>query len=206
MKEVQDHYFRLAKERGYRARSAFKLLELDERFRLLRPGLRVLDVGASPGSWTQVAAAAVGPRGRVVAVDLKEIDPRGLPPQVELVCADLTAIDEDRFASPPFDLILSDMAPDTTGVPSGDSAVSVRLCNALLDRVESWLRPGGSLVMKAFEGAEYPALLRRAQRLFESAKGFKPKASRAESVEMFVACLRRRPTAAVPPPPHSRGS
>ncbi|MBM4112532.1 MAG: RlmE family RNA methyltransferase [Phycisphaerae bacterium] len=206
MKEVQDHYFRLAKERGYRARSAFKLLEIDERFRLLRPGLRVLDVGAAPGSWTQVSASAVGPRGRVIAIDVKEIDGRGLPSNVELVCEDLNEIDPARFASPPADLVLSDMAPDTTGVPSADSAVSVRLCNALLDRVDAWLRPGGSLVMKAFEGAEYPALLRRAQSLFESVKGFKPKSSRAESVEMFVVCQRRRSRAASPPPPRSTAS
>jgi len=192
MKEVQDHWFRLAKERGYRARSAFKLLEIDERFKLLRAGQRVLDVGAAPGSWTQVAAAAVGARGRVVAVDLKAIDPRGLPAHVELVQADLAEIEASRFEQPPFELVLSDMAPDTTGVPSADSAVSIRLCNALLDRAGAWLRPGGSLVMKAFEGGEYPALLRRAQGMFESVKGFKPKSSRAESVEMFVVCLRRR--------------
>lgn len=192
MKEVQDHWFRLAKERGYRARSAFKLLEIDERFKLLRAGQRVLDVGAAPGSWTQVAAAAVGARGRVVAVDLKAIDPRGLPAHVELVQADLAEIEASRFEQPPFELVLSDMAPDTTGVPSADSAVSIRLCNALLDRAGAWLRPGGSLVMKAFEGGEYPALLRRAQGMFESVKGFKPKSSRAESVEMYVVCLRRR--------------
>lgn len=195
MKEVQDQYFRLAKERGYRARSAFKLLEIDERFKLLRPGLRVLDVGAAPGSWTQVASKVVGPRGKVVAIDLTPIDPRGLPAHVERIEGDLTKVPAAQFAAPPFDLILSDMAPNTSGVPSADSAVSVRLCNALLDRVdqpESWLRPGGSLVMKVYEGGEYPELLRRAQRLFESARGFKPKSSRAESVEMFVVCRNRR--------------
>lgn len=206
MKEVQDHYFRMAKERGYRARSAFKLLEIDERFRLLRPGLRVLDVGAAPGSWTQVAAKGVGPRGRVIAIDLKEIDQRGLPAHVELICEDLTALDPARFESTPVDLVLSDMAPDTTGVPSADSAISVRLCNALLDRVDAWLRPGGSLVMKVYEGGDYPALLRRARQLFESVKGFKPKSSRAESVEMFVVCLRRRSKAAPQLPARSSES
>lgn len=188
MKEVQDHWFRLAKERGYRARSAFKLLEIQDRFKLLRAGQRVLDVGAAPGSWTQVAASIVGPRGRIVAVDLKPIDPRGLPPQVERIEADMTTLAPDHFGGERFQVLLSDMAPDTTGVPSADSAVSVRLCNALLDRAGWWLVPGGSLVMKVFEGGEYPALLRRAQHCFESVKGFKPKASRAESVEMFIVC------------------
>lgn len=198
MKEIQDHYFRLAKERGYRARSAFKLLEIDERFKLLRPGQRILDVGAAPGSWTQVAATAVGARGRVVAIDLKEIDPRGLPANVERICADLNDLDPDQWfgtadaGRPPFDLVLSDMAPDTTGVPSADSAVSVRLCHALLDRAERWLRPGGALVMKVYEGGDYPELLRRAQKMFDAVKGFKPKSSRAESVEMFVVCKGKR--------------
>lgn len=190
MKEVQDHYFRRAKDAGYRARSAFKLLEIDERFKLLRSGQRVLDAGAAPGSWTQVAAAVVGARGRVIAIDLKDIDPRGLPAQVELLKSDLNAVDAERFASPPFDLILSDMGPDTTGVPSADSAISVRLCNALLDRAERWLRTGGSLVMKVYEGGDYPELLRRSQRMFGTAKGFKPKSSRAESVEMFIVCQK----------------
>lgn len=192
MKEVQDHYFRRAKECGYRARSAFKLIEINDRFKLLRPKMRVLDVGAAPGSWTQVAAGIVGGHGRVVAIDLKSIDPRGLPSQVELIQADLNDVETERYGSPPFDLILSDMAPDTSGVPSADSAISVRLCHALLDRAERWLRPGGSLVMKVYEGGDYPELLRRSQRMFDSAKGFKPKSSRAESVEMFIVCLKRR--------------
>lgn len=195
MKEVQDHYFRRAKECGYRARSAFKLIEINERFKLLRSGLRVLDVGAAPGSWTQIAATAVGARGQVVAIDLKAIDPRGLPKHVQLMQADLNEVDAEELGTPPFDLILSDMAPDTTGVPSGDSAISVRLCHTLLDRAEKWLRPGGSLVMKVYEGGDYPELLRRSQRMFASAKGFKPKSSRAESVEMFIVCLKRHAAA-----------
>ncbi|MFN9958276.1 MAG: SAM-dependent methyltransferase, partial [bacterium] len=89
MKEVQDHWFRLAKAEGYRARSAYKLLELDERFGLIRKGDRVLDVGAAPGSWTQVAAKLTGPRGHVEGFDLKAIDPRGLPPHVRVQQADL---------------------------------------------------------------------------------------------------------------------
>ncbi|MFM7809793.1 MAG: SAM-dependent methyltransferase, partial [Planctomycetota bacterium] len=89
MKDVQDHFFRLAKEQGFRARSAFKLIEIDDRKKLIRKGDRVLDMGAAPGSWTQVAAERVGPKGAVVAVDLKAIDPRGLPQNVTLLQADL---------------------------------------------------------------------------------------------------------------------
>ncbi|MDZ4831535.1 MAG: RlmE family RNA methyltransferase [Phycisphaerae bacterium] len=188
MRDVQDHFFRLAKDEGFRSRAAYKLKEIDERKRILRRGDRVLDAGAAPGSWSQVAAARVGPRGEVVAVDLKAIDPSGYPPNVRLIQSDLRAVTLDALGGRPFDAIISDMAPDTTGDPSGDHFVSARLCNDLLELTGGWLRKGGNLVMKVYEGAEYPNLLRRAERLFAEAKGFKPKASRAESVEMFVIC------------------
>jgi 23S rRNA (uridine2552-2'-O)-methyltransferase len=171
VKEVQDHWFRLAKEEGYRSRAAYKLIDIDDRKRLIRRGNRVLDAGAAPGSWSQVAAMRVGPKGEVVAVDLKQINGGGYPS---------------------FDVILSDMAPDTTGNPMGDAMRSARLCHDLLDLAVDWLRPGGNLAMKVFEGGEYPELLKRASRMFEEAKGYKPRASRAESVEMFVVCLGYR--------------
>ncbi len=186
MKEVQDHWFRLAKERGYRARSAFKLLELQERHKLIHRGDRILDAGAAPGSWTQVAADIVGQRGRVEAVDFKLIDPRGLPPHVGLHQADLRTISSETLGGHLFNAIISDMAPDTSGVPMADAAISCRLCNELLDRCRALLRPSGNLLMKVFEGADYPELLRRTTGLFNKAGACKPKASRAESVEMFI--------------------
>lgn len=191
MKQVQDHWFRKAKQEGYRSRAAYKLIEIDAKRRLLKPGMRVIDLGAAPGSWTQVAAAKVGPKGGVVAVDLKVIDPRGLPPQVELVQADLRELPPEHFGKP-FDLVLSDMGPDTSGDPYGDSLRSCALCQDLLDRIHAWLRPGGAAVMKVYEGAAYPELLARARTLFEAVKGFKPEASRSESVEMYVVCTGRK--------------
>lgn len=188
MKEVQDHFFRLAKEQGFRARSAFKLIEIDDRKKLIRKGDRVLDMGAAPGSWTQVAAERVGPKGAVVAVDLKAIDPRGLPQHVTLLQADLMDLAPEHFGGVPFDVVISDMGPDTSGDPFGDSIRSVNLCNELLDRFPRWLRKGGHATMKVYEGGEYPALLKRCAALFAECKGFKPKSSRAESVEMFVTC------------------
>ncbi len=188
MKEVQDFFFRKAKEEGYRARSAYKLIEIDDRRKLLRKGDRVLDLGAAPGSWTQVAAARVGEHGLVVGVDLKAIDPRGLPKWVTLMKADLRDLDASTFGGTYFDAVISDMAPDTSGDPFGDSVRSCHLCQALLDRLPNWLRRGGHSTMKVFEGAEYPELLRRTERLFEDSKGFKPRSSRAESVEMFIVC------------------
>ncbi|MEY3021195.1 MAG: Ribosomal large subunit methyltransferase [Planctomycetota bacterium] len=189
MKEVQDHWFRLAKEEGYRSRAAYKLIDIDDRRRLLRRGDRVLDAGAAPGSWSQVAATRVGPKGEVVAVDLKEISKANLPPQVRVLRGDLRELSLDDLGGRPFDVVLSDMAPDTTGDPMGDGFRSARLCHDLLDRAALWLRRGGNLAMKVFEGGEYPELLRRAGRMFDEAKGYKPRASRAESVEMFIVCL-----------------
>ena len=188
MREVQDHFFRLAKEEGFRSRAAYKLMEIDERKRVLRRGDRVLDAGAAPGSWAQVAVKKVGDRGVVWAVDLKSIERSGYPSNVRLVQADLGEIELSEIGGERFDVLLSDMAPNTTGDPSGDHFLSVRLCDMLLDRAADWLRRGGNLVMKVFEGQEYPTLLKRCARLFDEAKGFKPKASRSESVEMFIVC------------------
>ncbi|MFZ9880499.1 MAG: RlmE family RNA methyltransferase [Phycisphaerales bacterium] len=192
MKEVQDHFFRLAKEEGYRSRAAYKLIDIDDRKRVLRRGARVLDAGAAPGSWSQVAAERIGPKGEVIGVDLKQINGGGYPPNVRLLQADLRDLTLDDLGGEPFDAVLSDMAPDTTGDPMGDHFRSARLCHDLLDLSTTWLRKGGNLVMKVFEGAEYPELLKRASRMFEEAKGYKPRASRAESVEMFVVCLGYR--------------
>lgn len=203
MKQVQDHYFHKAKAEGYRSRAAYKLLEIQEKRRLLRAGMRVLDVGAAPGSWTQVAAAIVGARGAVVAVDLKAIDPQGMPTQVRLMECDLRDLDLQAFGGQPFDVVLSDMAPDTSGDPGGDSLRSIALCHALLDRLGSWLRPGGSLAMKVYEGGEYPALLKRAAAEFDECKGFKPKASRSESVEIFLVAKGFHGTPSTPLPPSS---
>ncbi len=205
MKEVQDHFFKLAKEEGYRARSAYKLIEIDERFHVLRRGARVLDLGACPGSWTQVAARRVGDAGVVVGIDLKPIERRGMPSNVFLLQGDINELTREHL--PPamdgrlFDAVISDMGPDTSGVPMADSARSVHLCHAMLERLPFLLRTGGHATMKVYEGGDYPGLLRRAQGMFDEARGFKPKASRAESVEMFIVCRGYRgPGADVPQP------
>lgn len=192
MREVQDHFFREAKREGYVSRAAYKLLEIDEKKRILRPGDRVLDCGAAPGSWMQVAAARVGPKGFVVGIDLQAIRQRFGGPNLRFVKGDLCETPAETLLSlagepaRPYDVVLSDMAPSTSGDHSADHFRSVRLCEAVLDRCASVLRPGGNLVMKVFEGSEYPALVKRATSLFDSAKGYKPKASRSESTEMYV--------------------
>ncbi len=188
-RELHDPYFRKAKAEGYAARSAYKLLEINERRRLLRPGMTVLDLGCAPGSWMQVAAKEVGPQGRVIGIDLQAVAIE-LPAHARTIMGDVfdgKVLKHEAVESlVPFDLVLSDMAPNTTGGGSGDHFRSVALCRRVLEVLPRMLRHGGACVMKVFEGEEYPALLRETAAMFDSARGLKPKATREVSPEMFI--------------------
>ncbi len=206
MREVQDHYFKQAKREGYVSRAAYKLLEIDDRRKVLRPGDRVLDCGAAPGSWLQVASKRVGPKGMVVGIDLQPFRHQFSQPNIRTLQGDFTTTPADALLAlanttpeQRFDVVLSDMAPATSGDPSGDHFRSVRLCDSLLDRCPLLLRQGGNLVMKVFEGQAYPDLLNRTRTMFENVKGFKPKASRSESREMFIVAHGFRAAAADQP-------
>ena len=196
MKELHDHFFRKAQRESYRSRAAYKLIEIDDKRRILGKGDRVVDCGAAPGSWLQVASSRIGPRGSVLGIDLKPITPHGFAENVTLVEGDVMTTDVPALLGGKADSVLSDMAPDTTGTPSADQFRSARLCDELLDRLPLWLKSGGACVMKVFEGEAYPELLRRASASFDKAKGFKPAASRSESVEMFLVCTGYRGDAA----------
>jgi 23S rRNA (uridine2552-2'-O)-methyltransferase len=191
-REIHDHYFKQAKREGYRSRAAYKLIEIDDRRKVLRRGDRVLDCGCAPGSWLQVAAQRVGAKGVVVGIDLQPVQRPTDAANVHVIEGDVTTItaaellaaahvDEHRF-----DVIVSDMAPKTTGDRNMDHHASVRLCHAVLDRCGDLLTPGGVIVMKVFEGAAYADLLERTRAMFEKVKGFSPKASRQESTEIYV--------------------
>lgn len=205
-RKLHDRFFKQAKAEGYAARSAYKLKEIVQRRQLIRRGDRVVDLGCAPGSWTQVAAEIVGPAGCVIGIDLKPVE-IPLPPHARTMVADAFTVSPDELAalepaSPappgapsshlgaraPFDVILSDMAPNTEGGAGGsaDHFRSVELCRRVLDLAERLLRPGGHLTMKVFEGEAYPELLRDTVRLFEECKGLKPEASRDVSREMFI--------------------
>ena len=189
---LHDHFFREAKRHGYRSRAAYKLLEIDDKRDILQKRDYVLDLGAAPGSWLQVASKCVGPRGKVIGVDLKEIDNLQLD-NVTTMQEDVTELSLDTFGDDTvFDVILSDMAPNTTGNRTIDHHGSVRLCHTALDIAATLLRPKGNLVMKVLEGEAYKELLDRCENCFAVAKGFNPKASRAISTEMFVVCTGRR--------------
>ncbi len=192
-RQLHDQFFKKAKAEGYLARSAYKLIEINEKKRIFAAGDRVLDLGCAPGAWLQVAAEIVGPHGRVLGVDLKPVQ-HAFPPCVRTIVGDINELTPEALktaaeGSPaPFDTVLSDMAPSTSGGGGGssDHFLSVRLCDRVLDLAPAVLRPAGNLVMKVFEGEAYPDLLKRTAHMFLSAKGFKPKASRDVSREMYV--------------------
>jgi 23S rRNA (uridine2552-2'-O)-methyltransferase len=189
----EDTYFRKAKEAGYRARSAFKLLQIQEKFHILRRGQRVLDLGAAPGSWSQVAGQIVGASGRVVAVDLQAIDPL---PGVETIQGDMTAADVQaqmlEAAGGTVHVVLSDAAPNSTGIRLRDHVLSVELVRAALAVAQQALPPGGHLVAKVFEGEDLPQLIVDLRQVFEKVKPHYPAATRREGREVFLVCLRRR--------------
>ena len=208
-RELHDFFFKEAKRNGYRSRAAYKLTEIDDKKHVVNKGDVVLDLGCAPGSWLQVIAHRIGQNGKVVGVDLKVIDQTNLPKNVATIQEDVTALTPETFDGKLFDAILSDMAPNTTGTRTVDHHGSVNLCHTALDLATILLKPHGNLVMKVLEGEAYPELLDRCNHMFEQAKGFKPKASRAISTEMFIVCLDRHeeipPSVELAPPPPNSG-
>ena len=192
MKKYRDHYFQKAKQENYPARSVYKLEEIDAKFSLFRPGHKILDLGASPGSWTLYAASRAGLSGLVVSIDLK---PAGtaLPANVRWFVDDVfnpgRELKKTLLEGRPFDLALSDMAPATTGIIFTDQARSMDLACQALRLAASCLIAGGAFVVKIFMGPNLPELLREMRPLFVSVKGFKPKSSRSESKEFFYVGL-----------------
>lgn len=197
-----DPFHRRARAEGFRARSAYKLLELDERFHLFRPGDYVVDLGAAPGAWLQVALARVGPQGRVVGVDLAPIAPLAAA-NVLLVQADVreppTAAAIRDHLGRRADVVLSDLAPKLTGVRATDEARLDELIDSTLDLLPSLLRPGGRFLDKLFMGPGYKASLTRLRSLFSELKTTRPDATRRRSAELYaVGSGYRQPT---PPAP-----
>lgn len=185
---VNDPWVQRAQREGYRSRAAFKLLEIDRQDHLLRPGMSVVDLGAAPGGWSQVAAARVAPGGRVIALDLLEMAPiRG----VEFIQADfgepeaLAAL-ERALGGTLADLVISDMAPNISGVVLTDRARSEALGELALDFADRCLKPGGSVLVKCFHGSGFDALRAAFRERFERVAVRKPEASRDRSSEVFL--------------------
>lgn len=186
-RQLNDPYVHAAKTKGYRSRAAFKLLELDAKFHFLTKGARIIDLGAAPGGWCQVAAEKLGASGHIVAIDILDIEPL---PGVRFFHADLTDPDiPDQLKAAlggPADVVLSDMAAATTGHRMTDHIRTTALLEAALDLAEDVLRPGGAFIGKAFQGGTTGDLLRRIKMQFRDVKHVKPPASRAESVELYL--------------------
>lgn len=186
-RQLNDPYVHAARTEGYRSRAAFKLLQLDEKFHFLKKGAHVLDLGAAPGGWSQVAAKILGDKGRIVAVDILEMEPM---PGVTIFHADLTDHKTPDMLKEalggPADLVMSDMAAPTTGHRVTDHMRTTALLEAALDLAEDVLKPGGVFVGKAFQGGTTGDLLIRFKTLFRDVKHVKPHASRAESVELYL--------------------
>jgi 23S rRNA (uridine2552-2'-O)-methyltransferase len=189
-RQLNDPYVAEAHRLGYRSRAAFKLIQLDDRYHLLKPGGRVVDLGCAPGGWTQIAADRVGAakgRGALVGIDLLPTDP---VPDATLLVGDFrdpAAADRVREAlGGPADLVLSDMAAPATGHAATDHLRIVALAEAALGFAETVLRPGGAFVAKVFQGGAEGALLAALKRDFATVRHAKPAASRAESAETYV--------------------
>ncbi|MEH6516085.1 MAG: 23S rRNA (uridine(2552)-2'-O)-methyltransferase RlmE [Halioglobus sp.] len=189
LKEHRDDiYVQQAQRDGYRSRACYKLLELQERDRLIRPGMTVMDLGSAPGGWSQVAADLVGHKGRVIASDILPMD--GLA-GVEFIEGDFTedAVFERILAEvgeSPVDLVVSDMAPNISGMAAVDQPVSMHLVELALDMARSVLKPGGSFVAKVFQGEGFDQLVRDARGSFGKVVTRKPKASRPRSREVYL--------------------
>src|SRR5271170_1394502 len=186
-----DHFTKEAKAAGYPARSVFKLEEIDRRARLLRGGMSVLDLGASPGSWTLYAAKQVGPKGKVVAADLKPLE-TAIPQNVTFVLGDAFALDDTTLASAaPYDVVLSDMAPNTTGNRLGDQTRSFELFMRALEVGGRLLKPGGAFVGKIFMGEDLPVARAAVRKLFADERLIRPEGTRSVSYEIFVVATDR---------------
>jgi 23S rRNA (uridine2552-2'-O)-methyltransferase len=184
----KDYYYRKAKEENYAARSVFKLQEIDQRLRVFRPGMKILDLGAAPGSWSQFASEKVGRLGRVMGIDIQPI--KITLPNAVFLTADMRQLDlaktmVENGIEPPFDMVLSDMAPKTTGNRLQDQMRSLELCDLALETSIRFLRKDGTYICKIFHSEEFENYRNRLRESFAKIDIIKPKSVREGSKEIF---------------------
>jgi 23S rRNA (uridine2552-2'-O)-methyltransferase len=191
---VNDPYVQQAQKEGWRARAVFKLKEIDEKDKLLKPGMTVVDLGATPGSWSQYVVRRIQPGGRLIALDLLDFE---LVPGVEFIQGDFRTDEvlerlKSALAGRQVDLVLSDMAPNMTGIAATDSAQVLYLAELTLDFARQHLKPGGDLLVKVFQGAGFMELRQAMQAEFGSLATRKPAASRDRSAELYLLARKKR--------------
>lgn len=192
----KDFYFKQAKKENYAARAVFKIQEIDAKFRVFKPGNKVLDLGAAPGSWAQYASKKVGPQGRILGIDLQPI--KLTLPNAVFITADMRELDlADTMAregiAPPFDVVLSDMAPKTIGVKITDQMRSLELCELALETAERFLKPKGHFVAKMFHSDELEGFRVKLRARFARVELLRPESTRKESKEIFFIALQYNP-------------
>ncbi|CAN7697477.1 MULTISPECIES: 23S rRNA (uridine(2552)-2'-O)-methyltransferase RlmE [Pseudomonas] len=187
-RHVNDPYVKQAQKDGYRSRASYKLLEVQEKYKLIRPGMTVVDLGAAPGGWSQVTSRLIGGQGRLIASDILEMDSI---PDVTFIQGDFTQ-DEvlaqilDAVGNSPVDLVISDMAPNMSGTPAVDMPKAMFLCELALDLAARILKPGGNFVIKVFQGEGFDAYVKDARQKFDKVQMIKPDSSRGSSREQYM--------------------
>jgi len=183
----QDHYFKKAKKEGFLARSAYKLEEIQKKYRVIRAHDTVLDLGCAPGSWSQVTLKIIGSKGRLRGIDLTAVTLKA--PNAEFVQKNIFAMSREEFAEAPYDVVISDMAPNTTGIMIRDQALSEELCLKVLELCDQVLKPRGNMVMKLFQGGGSKEVEMAVRKRFDKMQLLKPQSTRKESKEIFVVGL-----------------
>jgi 23S rRNA (uridine2552-2'-O)-methyltransferase len=187
-RHVNDPYVKQAQKDGYRSRASYKLLEIQEKYKLIRPGMSVVDLGAAPGGWSQVTSRLIGGQGRLIASDILEMDSI---PDVTFIQGDFTE-DEvlgrilEAVGNSQVDLVISDMAPNMSGTPEVDMPKAMFLCELALDLAERILKPGGNFVIKIFQGEGFDVYLKDARKKFDKIQMIKPDSSRGSSREQYM--------------------
>jgi 23S rRNA (uridine2552-2'-O)-methyltransferase len=186
----QDHYFKKAKKEGFLARSAYKLDEIQKKYRVIKPGDTVLDLGCAPGAWSQITLKIIGPKGHLRGIDLKAVTLKAS--NAEFIQKDIFEMKREEFVEAPYDCVISDMAPNTSGVVFRDQTLSEELCMKVAQLCDEILKPNGNMVMKLFQGGGQKEVLNAVRVRFHKIQLLKPESTRKESKEIFVIGLKKK--------------
>lgn len=192
---VNDEFVKRAQKEGYRARAAYKLIEIDDKDKLIKPGMTVVDLGAAPGSWSQVAVQRLKGQGRIIALDLLEMQPINGVEFIQGDFRELAVLEllQQHLNKSQADLVIADMAPNISGIADVDQAGAAYLTELALDFSRDWLKPKGNFLVKVFIGAGFDEILKNMRQMFDKVVTRKPKASRDRSSEVYLLGLGRKP-------------